>query len=419
MVRWNRARRTGSPARDSRFPPPAHSRRTRVNLHNDNRKRVVVIGGGITALAAAHRLVELDAGLRVTLLEAGPRLGGVLETVRRDGFLIEHSADNFITDPPWAVDLCRRIGFADQLIPTTSQQREAMVVHRGRLERVPDGFMLMAPARIWPLMTTPILSPWGKLRLLGERLVPPRSDDADESLGAFARRRLGRETFERIVQPLVGGIYTADPEKLSLRATLPRFIEMERRHGSLTRAARRQRGARPNGGADTAVDTAGGARYGLFVAPRDGVSSLVEAIAAKTARGHGACELAGRIAGAPCGRIVAESRVAATAAGGQDMACDAVIVAIGAPTRRRLLAPVDRDLAGELSRIPYAGTAIVTLGLSPPADRAPARRLWIRRAGDRKAADPGRQLCERKVPGPRPTMPCWCACSSAGPAKAN
>ena len=138
------------------------------------------------------------------LLEAGSRLGGVLETVRRDDYLIEHSADNFITNVPWAVDFCRHIGFADQLVPTTSQQRQAMVVHRGRLERVPPGFMLMAPARIWPLVTTPILSPWGKLRLLGEWFIPRRTDGADESLGSFARRRFGRETFERIVQPLVG-----------------------------------------------------------------------------------------------------------------------------------------------------------------------------------------------------------------------
>ncbi len=182
--------------------------------------------------------MELDSSIEVILLEAGDRVGGVLHTVRRDGFLIEQSADNFITDVPWAVDLCRRIGLGDELIATRTQQRGALVVHRGRLVRVPAGFMLLAPARFWSLVTTPILSPQGKMRLLAERFVPRRAGDGDESLAAFARRRLGRETFERIVQPLVGGIYTADPEKLSLAATMPRFIEMERRWGSLIRGAR-------------------------------------------------------------------------------------------------------------------------------------------------------------------------------------
>ena len=203
----------------------------------NRRKRVAIIGGGITGLAAAHRLQQLDPALEIILLEAGSRLGGVLETVRRDDFLIERSADNFITNVPWGVDFCRQLGFESELLPTTSQLRQALVVCRGRLEPVPPGFMLMAPTRVWPLLTTPILSPWGKLRLLGERFVPRRRDSSDESLGSFARRRFGRETFERIVQPLVGGIYTADPERLSLRATLNRFVEMERRWGSLIRGA--------------------------------------------------------------------------------------------------------------------------------------------------------------------------------------
>ncbi len=214
----------------------AHVCEPTVNSSSEPRKRVIVVGGGISGLAAAHRLVELDPAVGVTLLEAGDRLGGVLQTVCRDEFLIERSADNFITDPPWAVDLCDRIGLGEQLIPTRTQERGAMVVRRGRLERVPPGFMLMAPARLWPLVTTPILSPWGKLRLLAEALVPSRPV-ADESLASFARRRLGREVFERIVQPLVGGIYTADPERLSLQATLPRFLDMERQWGSLIRAA--------------------------------------------------------------------------------------------------------------------------------------------------------------------------------------
>ena len=170
----------------------------------------------------------MDPRATVTLFEAGPRLGGSLYTERRDGFLIEHGADSFITNLPFAVDLCRRIGFSDELISTNAAGRRAFVVRRGRLRPVPEGFALMAPARIWPVIKTPILSPLGKMRLAWEYFVPRRSGDGDESLGSFVRRRLGREVFDRLVQPLVAGIYTADPERLSLAATLPRFIDMER-----------------------------------------------------------------------------------------------------------------------------------------------------------------------------------------------
>lgn len=323
---------------------------------------MVVIGGGITGLAAAHRLVEidaeLDADLDVTLLEAGNRLGGVIDTVRRDGFLIERSADNFITNVPWAVDLCRRVGLAEQLIPTASQQRNAMVVHRGRLERVPPGFVLMAPARLWPLMTTPLLSPWGKLRLLGEYFVPRRTSDEDESVASFVRRRLGRETFERIVQPLVGGIYTADPERLSLQATLPRFVEMERRWGGLIRGARRPAVEPAEAEADARSES--GARYGLFVTPRDGLASLVQAISARLPPG-------GVRLNSPVERIARGSsgswslELASGGANATTLECDGLIVTAGAPVAAGLLEGVDRQLADDLRRIEYAGTSIVTL----------------------------------------------------------
>ncbi len=357
-----------------------------MNDSNLTRKRVVVIGGGITGLAAAHRVMELDETVEVVLLEAGERLGGVLQTVRRDGFLIERSADNFITDVPWAVDLCQRIGFADQLIPTASSERNAMVVHRGRLERIPPGFMLLAPSRIWPLVTTPILSPWGKIRLLGEVLVPRRKATTDESLASFARRRLGRETFERIVQPLVGGIYTADAEQLSLRATLPRFVEMEHRHGSLIWGGLRQRSAERVGASARAPDDAGGARYGLFVAPRDGLTSLVEAIAERLPKNCARLNTpVESITRDPSGtwqvRLATTRRqqqgtgkmpvalenvsstpenVSSTDAS-ECIACQGVIVAVGADRASTLLATLDGELAGDLRCILSAGTAIVTL----------------------------------------------------------
>ncbi len=314
-------------------------------------QRAIVIGAGITGLSAAHRLAELAPQVELAVLEAGPRAGGVLETVRSGGYLIERSADNFITNVSWASDLCRRVGLGAELIATRTEQRGALVVHRGRLERVPAGFMLMAPGRLWPLVTTPLLSPWGKLRLLAESLVPRRKVAGDESLASFARRRLGREAFERIVQPLVGGIYAADPEKLSLEATLPRFLEMERKHGSLIRAARSS-----GSGADQHAAESG-ARYGLFATLREGMSSLVERLVERLPAGSlrlNAPVLSLDRQGATQWSVALES--------GESLVADAVIVAVGAPQAARLLAEVDETAARLLAQIEYAGTSVVSLG---------------------------------------------------------
>ncbi len=194
--------------------------------------RVVVIGGGLSGLAAAHRLAAQSAGLRrpleVVLLEARERLGGAIWTERRDGFTIEGGADSFITNKPQGVALCEALGLGDQLIGTDPQHRRSFVVREGRLLPVPEGFVLLAPNRLAPILTTPILSWRGKLRMLMDLVIPGKRDESDESLASFVKRRMGREALDRLVQPLVAGIYTADPVELSLRATLPQFPAMER-----------------------------------------------------------------------------------------------------------------------------------------------------------------------------------------------
>ena len=198
--------------------------------------RVAVIGGGITGLSAAHHLLEIAPESQVTVFEATGRTGGVFGTERIGEYLIETGADSFITNKPYALDLCRRLGLEDHLIPTDATYRRSLILHNGRPVSTPDGFNLMVPARIGPILTPPLLSPLGKLRLGLEYFLPRRSANGDESLASFARRRLGQQTLDRIVQPMVGGIYTSHPEKLSLAATLPRFLDMEREHGSLIRA---------------------------------------------------------------------------------------------------------------------------------------------------------------------------------------
>jgi oxygen-dependent protoporphyrinogen oxidase len=326
------------------------AQRMKENRVSDATLRVAVVGGGISGLAAAHRLVELDRSVAVTLFEASGRLGGILRTTRQDGFLIEHSADNFITDVPWAIDLCRRVGLGDRLIATREEHRRAFVVSRGKLEPIPEGFTVMAPRRLLPVLGTPILSVAGKIRLAAEFFIPARTATDDESLAAFARRRFGRETYERLIQPLVGGIYTADPEKLSIQATLPRFVEMERRHGSLIRAARQE----SRDGAKTTSDS--GVRYGLFMALEGGLESLVGAIAARLPAGSIRLQ-------SPVERIArdGEGWHLTTSDGVQSGPFDGLIVAATAPVAAGMLRALDAELAAELAAITYAGCAVVSL----------------------------------------------------------
>ncbi len=328
--------------------------------------QVAVIGGGIAGLAAAHRLVELSPQSQVTLFEASPRLGGVLSTVHEDGFQVEQSADNFITTVPWAVNLCRRLGLIDQLVQTNPAYRRTFVVHRGKLCQLPDGFLMMAPTRLWPLAITPILSPLGKLRAAVEYFIPPRQDEADESMAAFVRRRLGREAFDRLVEPLVSAVYAADLEKLSVLATLARFREMERDHGSLIRAMRQQIRNRPKTGGES------GARYSMFVTLRDGLSSLVAALAAKLpANSVKLSAPVRRIEQLPSGewRVEAETAEKGQQGTADDRSVsrppfhfDAVIVATPSPVAARLLEPLDGALAADLASITHSGTAILSLG---------------------------------------------------------
>jgi len=327
-----------------------------------------VVGGGIAGLAAAHKLVELDPACRIALFENRARLGGALWTKHEEGFQVEQGVDNFITTLPWGVDLCRRLGLEDELVQTNPDFRRTFVVRAGRLHKLPDGFLMMAPTRIWPLALTPILSPWGKLRCAMEYFLPPRKEQDDESMAGFVRRRLGREAYQRLVEPLVGAVYAADLEKLSVEATLPRFRQMERDHGSLVRAMRRQMTAQRKQRKASREES--GARFSMFVTLRRGLSSLVDAIVGRLPRGAVRLETpVERIERLSKGwrlwlsRFVpGDSHLApgdSPGAGYEDF--DAVILAAPSYVAAELLRSHDAALADDLASITHAGTAVLSL----------------------------------------------------------
>jgi oxygen-dependent protoporphyrinogen oxidase len=326
------------------------------------RPLVVVIGGGVTGLAAAHRLSELggeNPTFAVLLLEASERLGGTIRTHRRDGFLLEGGPDSFLSEKPEVIELASRVGLTPRLIGTNERHRRSFVARGRRLHPTPEGFNLLAPSRLWPLVTSGIFSARGKARMALDLVLPRgRNPDADESLASFVRRRFGREALERVAQPMAGGIYTADPELLSLRATLPRFLEMERTHRSVILALRRASRGRGANGTSSAGKKASGARYGLFLSFDEGMQVLTDSLAARLPRG--AVRSGTKVEGlevdasAPGGWLV-------RTAGGETIRAAAVCVALRAHAAARLLRGVDAGLASELDAIPYASTATVNL----------------------------------------------------------
>lgn len=314
---------------------------------------LVVVGGGIAGLAAAHRAIELardrDVALDLLLLEARERVGGTIATERVDGFLIERGPDSFLSDKPWALALCRRLGLEPSLVRTDDRFRKIYVWRAGRLHPLPDGFELLVPTRLRPFLASSLFSWRGKVRMAMD-LVLPRGGAGDEALGAFVRRRLGAEALERVAQPLVAGIYTADPDDLSLAATMPRFLDVERRDRSLIlgllRAARQ--GPAMQGGTS-------GARGSLFVTLADGMEGLVDGLVSRLPAG--AIECKRRAVGVE--RVGARWRV--TTDGGA-VAADHVILACEAHAAARLMRYGDPSLAHLLDGIDYASAATVSVG---------------------------------------------------------
>jgi oxygen-dependent protoporphyrinogen oxidase len=324
--------------------------------------KLVVVGGGIAGLAAAHRAVELarerGAPVDLTLLESADRLGGTIQTERRDGFLVECGPDSFLSEKPWALALCRRLGVEDRLVRTDDRFRRTFVVQAGRLHPLPDGFQLLAPTQLGPFVASRLFTWPGKLRMALD-LVLPRGGDPDESLGSFVQRRLGREALDRVAQPLVAGIYTADPADLSLAATMPRFLELERRERSVIlamwRAARRAPGAAAG---------ASGARWSLFVTFAEGLGDFIRILAARLP--EGAVRLGAHVTG--LAREGGRWRVA-TRDGAVD--ADGVVVATESHQAARMLRYLDPSLAHLLEGIAYASSATITLAYRRESIRHP------------------------------------------------
>lgn len=303
---------------------------------NDTVLDVLVIGGGITGLAAAYELQQ--RGVAVRLFEAAPRLGGVILTERIDGWVIDAGPDALLVQKPAAVGLCRELGLGDRLISTRAP-RTAYVIRDGRLWPLAEGSFLGFPVGFGALARSPLFTWAGKLRMACE-VVIPRAHADDESIASFVRRRFGTEAADYLADPLLAGIHAGDAERLSMRALFPRLLDAERQAGSVLRSIRALR-VRPS-------------PQGAFVSLPGGIGELVEAVAA--ALHPGTVKLSARVSDLRrAGVFTIETESGSFQA-------RAVILSVPAYAAAGLLRGLDTTLAGLCDSVPYASTATVAFG---------------------------------------------------------
>ncbi|MGA8068833.1 MAG: protoporphyrinogen oxidase [Terriglobales bacterium] len=313
-------------------------------------KRIAIIGGGISGLSAAYTIDEKRrAGTPVeyVLFESSPRLGGVLVTDHVDGCLVEAGPDSFLTEKPWAAELCGKIGLAGQLIGSNDSERKTYIVARGQLVVMPDGLMFMVPTKIMPTVLSPLFS-WGtKIRMAAEWFHPPRRASEDETVADMVKRHYGPEMVELLADPLLSGVYGGEATGLSVRAVLPRFADMESKHGSLGRAMLK---ARKKMGAAASVPA-----RPLFSSLKDGMQQMVNALVARLdARALNTSSLVQS--------LIRQDNGWTVSAGYQTDHFDAVIIAIPTHAAAGVLQSADQDLARELGEINYSSSVTVTLG---------------------------------------------------------
>ena len=300
---------------------------------------IAIVGGGISGLAAAYELTVRHRPF--ALFEASPRLGGLVHTDRVDGFTIEAGADSMLAQKRAGLDLCHELGLGPRLL-TMNEPRTASVLSDGVLHPLPSPAMLGIPATWRGLAHYSLLPLAARARVAMEPLIPPAGPD-DESVAAFFRRRFGRGTIARLVQPLVGGIHAGDIETLSIRSTLPRLAETERSGRRLLPWIRQTARASEAGGA--------------FRSLASGMSELVDGIVRRL----------------PAGAVHRDAPVTALRrtdpgwtirAAGHDYPCRAVILACPAYVAADLLRPVDPEAATLCERVRYVSTASVALAFS-------------------------------------------------------
>jgi oxygen-dependent protoporphyrinogen oxidase len=318
--------------------------------------KILIIGGGITGLAAAYYAQKKLPGAQITLLESDARWGGKISTDRVEveggALIIEGGPDTFLATKPWAAALCKELGLGERLNGTNPNQKNTYVLHRNRLLPLPDGLAMMIPTNVQAILRSHLVSWPGKVRMGLDFVLPRQPVNGDESLGHFVSRRLGREAYENLIEPLMSGIYAGDGDRLSLASTFPYLRDLERDYGSLARGAlemRKKMSASP-------TKKVAGSRS-AFLTPTAGMLEMVEKLV-ECLQGSGmdmrlnasAAEITWQQG---CYQVRLDS--------GEYLDADELILTTPAFASGALLKNLDARLSAELEKIPYVSTATISL----------------------------------------------------------
>jgi|HubBroStandDraft_1064217.scaffolds.fasta_scaffold01207_2 oxygen-dependent protoporphyrinogen oxidase len=309
---------------------------------------VAIVGGGISGLSTAYYLAQ--AGIPSTIIEARPRLGGVIQSEHVDGCVIEAGPDSFLSTKPAAMQLIRELGLADEVIGSNDHLRVTYVWKGGRLVPLPDGLQFMVPTKLVPLLSTRLLSWPTKLRMGMELFHPPGRHPEDQSVADFVTSHYGAEAVDYLAEPLLSGIYGGSPAALSINSVLPRFVELEAKYGSLTKGVL----------AELKANKAQAKRLPLFRTLKSGLGQMVSSLAARL-EGHA--------------KVLHSRAEAVERTGGGfrirledgSLECTQLVLACEAHHAATLAAKLDGRLANLLGGIPYSSSMTVALGFSNSA----------------------------------------------------
>ena len=319
-------------------------------------KRIVIVGAGISGMCTAHSLVrEFSAAGRsveILLFEAEKVPGGKMRTIREDGFHMEWGPNGFLTNKPYSLDLVRELGAEDRLSRSSDLARKRFIFSGGMLHRLPETPQAFFRSRL--------LSLRGRVRILGELFAPGPPEGVDESLGNFARRRLGPEALEKLIDPMVTGIYAGDPDRMSLESCFPLIHDLERKYGGLVKGMIALRRERKKAGEKREMSAGPG---GVLMSFDHGVQALTDILAGRLSDGLHLGVKINRVTRRE-GKILLSLEE-----GGRrgEIDTDVAVLATPAYGAAGLLEGLDPSLREALAAIPYSPISVVALGYDKAA----------------------------------------------------
>ena len=316
-------------------------------------KKIVIMGGGISGLATAYSLEERakreGKSVSITLLEKKNQIGGNILTERVGDFLIEGGPDCFLSEKPWAIQLCERLGMGESLLRTNDEYRKTYILWNGHLHELPEGVILMIPTEIFPLLKSNLITLSGKIRMGMELFIPKKESSADESLSQFVRRRLGQEALDKIAAPLVAGVHAEDPDTMSVKSRFPRFVQMEEEYGSLIKGMIAKRREMRRAGSKGNKP-----KYTMFMTLKDGLSEMPATIVQNL-------KMTKILTNREVADVDKRDIFKISLKNGEVLDADTVVFATPSYETASLLTGINDSISALLNKIPYTSTATVSL----------------------------------------------------------